>query len=204
MIELAAAIAAVKAVSGLVRESVDLVQSIQSGWRAKNDEAQQKLRDRLAQLEQSLSHTGELAWVAAAYARMLESTLELLQSCTRAQLFFRENIDSLSRRAHDEYDADWRLAQVLFDGVDENRAMPRKALLDRVDWYDEKDRAQIDLLLNGFDEAYSQATAFVQTKAAREVQPQLDRMVASLKSVRDALQTTMYDQVLQTLQQLKA
>jgi hypothetical protein len=188
----------------LVRESVDLVQQIRSGFRASNEEAKRKLEERLSGLEESLKQAGALGWVAAAYSRMLESTSSLVQSCKRAQLFFRENLDTLAAGPADpDYLPNWRLVEVLFDAIAENREVPRRAMLDRIAWYDEKDRIQIEAALNAFNGAHDRATAFVQTKAAREVAQQLEIMGQSLEQVESALEATMYETVLQTLQQLR-
>jgi hypothetical protein len=203
MVEIAAAIAAVKAVSATVEASAELVGKIRSGWRDDNDKVRAELEAALEDLDGRLQSAGELAWVAAAYSRTRESIVGLLGSCKRAERFIRDNMDDLTDASSPQYEANWRLLDMMFEGIGEASEVPRKAVLDRAEWYDERDKDQIDLRLNDVVRAYTEAAKSVRTKAARDAQGELGDMIRPLEDVDTMLRDTLYDEVLRTLQQLK-
>jgi hypothetical protein len=202
VIELAAAIAAVKALGPLVSESISLVSGIRSGMLAKNDAQKRALEQKLGELEQSLHRAGELAWVAAAYSRTYEEVTELLQSCRRADRFVRDNMEVLASAKDADHRAGWKLLDAIFDGVGEKREAPIGTMLDRDEWYDQQDKAQIEMRLRDFVVAFERGSVSIRTKAARDVAADLRAMIAPLEEVEAVLQSTIYDKVLRTLQRL--
>lgn len=191
-----------KAVDSIVRETADLVRGIRSGVMARNDEVRARLQERLTSLEQSLADAGRLAAVAEAYTRTNEKVVDLQAACRRVDRFLRDNMSALADGGS-SYDADWRLLDTLFDAVSERRDVPRSAVLDRSEWYDVEDRAKIDMRLNHFSDAYARASVAINGKAARDTHTYVRTMIEALDDVETLLETTIYDKVLRTLQDLK-
>jgi hypothetical protein len=180
------------------------VESIRSGPLSGNAKTKQELEAKLSELAQSLQHAGSLAWVAAAYSRTNENVLDLLHRCQRADRFLRDNMDKLADGQNHGYQSAWQLMDNLFESISESRDVPRTAMLDRSRWYDEDDRAKIDLRLRDFSIAYERANQAVSVKAARDARRELQGMIEPLADVETLLEDTIYEKVLRTLQQLAA
>ena len=204
-VELAAAIAAVKAVSSLVKESSTLVESVADGLGGRNKRAKQELREKLDTLQQHLGRASDLARVAEAYSRAHEQVVTLRQLCERVDDFVRDNMEALSTRSTSpEYTTSWRLVERLVDPIDDNRDLPIGAVRDRERWYDTQDKAQIELRLADFNNAYRDAKSALRQRFARDLEAALRQMVEPLREVEVFLESTMYDKVFRALQTLGA
>lgn len=195
------AIAAVKAVGAIAREVGSVVQGLRTR-RFARDSAKEELEARLVQLQEGLQHAGRIASLAAAYTRAHGMVRSLNELCARAQVFIRENMESLVDRDAKEYDVDWRTVEMIFDGIRANRGVPQLAALDRHEWYDDQDRAQIDLRLDDFRLSYERATSAVERKAARDAEAELRRMIEALGQVDLMLDNTLYAKMFDALQSL--
>ena len=201
-VELAAAIAAVEGVSSLVKASSELVARIGEGFFRRENGAKRELQEKLAELEESLDHGSDLARVAGAYLRVHEKVATLLHLCKRTDAVLRATVDDLEDDRSPAYDAAWRVMQTLFESIGDNRDVPRSVLLDRAEWYDVQDKAQIELRLNDFSFAYAAAADSVRSKLVRDARRDLETMVRSLEDVETLLRTTVYDKILRALEAL--
>ncbi|GEM_PF-2309125 len=201
-LELSALLTAVGAISSLVKETLPVIQTIRSGIMARNEKAKQQLTESLKQLQQNLQHTGELARMAEVYSRTHENVLELLWLCRRAERFLKDNLDECRDRNSANYAGNWKVLDAMFETIDSNRDSPRKAVMDRGEWYDESDKRQIELLLQQFTSAYERASVCVRTKVADDLLHELRGMTGPLQDAETLLRNTVYDEILRTLQKL--
>lgn len=196
------AIAAVKAAGALAREVSDAVKSLRSGLMARNDEAKAKLEAQIGELRESLHHAGQIAHLAAEYTRAHAKVRSLNELCARGQVFIRENMPSLVDRESNQYDVNWRTVEMIFDGIRSNRDVPHLAALDRQQWYDDQDRAQIDLRLDDFRLGYERSVGAVERKAARDAETELKGMTEALGQVDLMLDNTLYAKMFDALESL--
>ena len=201
-IELTALLGAVGAVSSLVKEAVPLVKAIRSGFMTKNQEAKDQLEKGLGALQKSLKDAGALAQVAESYFRTHENILELRSLCGRAQTFLEDNLNDCSNRTNAGYTGNWNVLNTMFQNIDANRDEPRKVVLDRAEWYDVEDKNQIELLLQQFNDAHTEATVQVRQKLAIELRSSLRRMTSALNDTESLLRSTIYDKILRGLQKI--
>lgn len=202
VLELSALIAAVEAVSLLVKGTVPVVRAIRSGVMARNEEAKRQLMQSLEQLQQNLQHAGELAQVAEGYFQTLENVLELRSLCGRTEGFLKDNLNECRNSDSANYAGNWRVLEAMFQTIDSNRDAPRKVVLARAEWYDERDRDQIGLLLQQFTAAYERAAAHARNKIADDLLYELRGMISPLQDSETLLRNTVYDKILRTLQKL--
>jgi len=202
VLDLATLISAVGMINSLLKESLPLIQTIRSGMLARNDEAKQQLATKLNQLQQNIQHAGELARVAEEYSRTLENVLELLWLCRRAERFLNDNLDDCRKRNSGNYAGNWKVLEAIFETINSNSDTLRKVVMDRAKWYDEKDKAQIELLYGKFQSAYDRASTDVRNKVADELLYELRSMTGLLQEVETLLRDTVYDKILRTLQKL--
>ena len=74
--------------------------------------------------------------------------------------------------------------------------------MDRAEWYDEKDKTQIELLVQQFTSAYERAATHVRQKLAGGLSHELRGMTNALKDVETLLQDTIYRKTLSALKGL--
>ncbi|RMF29186.1 MAG: hypothetical protein D6759_14415 [Chloroflexi bacterium] len=201
-LDLSTLLSSVGLLNSLVEETIPLVQTIRSGFRANNEEAKQHLSERLKQLQQNLQQAGQLARVAEAYLRTYEDVLELVWLCRRAERFLKGNLDNCRNRDNPDYLGCWNVLDAMFETIDSNRDTPRKAVMDRARWYDEEDKKQIEILFQQFTQAYERASVCVRTKVADDLLHELRGMTRSLQDAEALLQSTLYDKILRALQAL--
>jgi len=201
-LELPVLISAVTALSGLVKETTPLLDSIRSGFAAKNDKAKQDLSQHISRIESSLTQAGELARVTESYLQTHDNIVDLLSLSRRAEQFVKDDLGSLRDRTAIGYGGGWKLVDEMFSGIDRNRDAPRRVVLDRSEWYDAKDKTQIELLLHDFTSAYDSAAAYVSSRAPESLLPQLGIMTRKLQEVDSLLRETVYGSILPALQKL--
>ncbi len=202
-IELSALVTAVGAISALMKETVPVVQTIRSGFMARNKAAQEKLTQSLTELQRNLQHAGELARVAESYLKTHENILELRMLCSRAEAFLKENFEECRSSGSRNYAGSWNVLDTMFQTIDDTRDTPRKVIMDRAEWYDEKDKNQINGRLQDFSSAYQRAAASVELKAASKLSHELRGMTSTLQDVETLLRNTIYDTILRALQRLE-
>jgi hypothetical protein len=192
----------VKAAGMIAREIGDATRALRSGFLARNEEAKQALEARIEQLQTSLRHAGQIATLAAEYTRAHQKVRALAELCSRATAFIRENMDSLVDRGAAQYQVNWRTLDMIFDGITQNRDVPSLAALDRQRWYDDQDRAQIDLRLRDFGLAYERGKGAIERRAARDAEDELKTMVEALREVDLMLDNTLYAKMFDALEAL--
>jgi hypothetical protein len=171
---------------------------------ARNDELKKKLEAQLQELRNSLHHAGQIATLASEYTRAYQKVRALSDLCNRANLFLRENMDSLADRDAPNYESDWRVLELTFDGIRDNQDVPLLAALDRANWYDDQDRAQIDMRLRDERRVYDKAADAVTRRAAREVEREVKTMIDVLAEVNLMLEDTLYAKMFDALKTLDA
>jgi hypothetical protein len=201
-LELNLLITAVGAISSLVKDTVVTVQAIRSGLMTKNDETKQQLAESLKQLQQNLQHAGELSHAAEGYFQTYENILELLSLSRRLERFLKDNLDDLRDRRNSNYAGGWKVLEAMFETIDSRREAPQKVVLDRAQWYDKDDKAQIELLLQQFTSAYERASTHLRHRIADDLQFELQATTRYLQDVHTLLRSTLYDKILKTLQKL--
>jgi hypothetical protein len=201
-LELAVLLASIGTAKTLVREGVELIGSIRDGLAKKNDQVRQDLTTALKGLEERLDGVGKVAEVAESYFRTHENVTGLLSTCQRLQLFVEDNELELGDWKSPGSEASWRLVAGLYQRLNETRDAPKKVLLDRADWYDEQDRAQIAGKLNDFSSAFDRAKGFVDEKKVPGLKNQLEQMITPLLDAELLLEATIFDKILPSLQKL--
>ncbi len=196
------AIEAIKAAGTIARLADEGVRALRTGVFARNDDLKKKLEKQLEELRNSLHHAGQIATLAAEYAQAHQKIRALTELCNRANLFLRDNMDSLCERADSNYLSDWRVLEMVFDGIRDNQDVPRLAALDRANWYDDQDRAQIDMRLEDERAAYAKAAEAVGRKAARDVEREVKTMIDSLAQVNLMLEDSLYGKMFDALKAL--
>ena len=196
------AIAAIKAAGAIARAADEAVKALRTGVFARNDDLKKKLEAQLQELRNSLHHAGQIATLAAEYAQAHQKVRALTELCNRANLFLRDNMDSLCEHDDPNYLSDWRVLEMIFDGIRDNQDVPRLAALDRANWYDDQDRAQIDMRLEDERRAYDQAADAVARKAARDLERHVKAMIDSLAQVNLMLENTLYAKMFDALKAL--
>lgn len=202
VVELSTLLAAVGAVSSCIKEAVPIVQTIRSGVMARNKEAQEKLTKSLKELQQNLQHAGELAQRTEEYLRTHENILELQWLCRRAEGFLKDNLDDCRSRNSANYTGNWNVLDTMFQTIDTNREASRKVVMNRAEWYDERDKDQIEILLQQFTSAYDKAAAHVKHQVASDLLHELHSMTSALQDAETLLRNTIYNRILRTLQKL--
>ena len=201
-LDLSVLLSSVGTITSLMEGSVKLVQTIRSGLVARNDEVKKQLTTSLTELKQNLEHARELARMAEVYSRTHENILELLWLCRRAERFLRDNLDDCRNRTCANYTGNWKVLDVIFETIDSNRDSPRKVVMDRAEWYDKDDKAQVELLLHQFTSHYDQASACVRNKVADDLLHELRDMTSPLQDAETLLRTTVYEKILMALQKM--
>jgi hypothetical protein len=201
-LELEAVLAGVSILRGVVKEALPLVEDIRSGLGARNNQAKKALTEKLGRVEASLGQVGELAKAAEAYGKSLENVLELLWLCQRAERLVHDNSQDFGKKTSPNYAASWRVLDTLFETIESRSEVPRKAIMGLSAWYDERDRAQMDLLLNDFTAAFERASLYTRRRDASDLAGELEDMVKPLQRADTLLRSTVYDKILPTLQSL--
>jgi len=202
VVELSTLLTAVGAVSSCIKEAVPIVQTIHSGIIARNKKAQDKLMQRLKELQQNLQHVGELGQRTEDYLRTHENILELQWLCSRAESFLKDNLDDCRSRTSTNYAGNWNVLDTMFQTIDTNREASRKVVMDLAEWYDEKDRNQIELLLQQFTSAYDRAATHVRHQVPSDLLYELRGMTSALQDAETVLRNTIYNRILRALKTL--
>jgi hypothetical protein len=198
------AIVAVKGAAVVARTIDTAVGALRLGWSQRSSKVKEKLESDVATLRDSLQHAGRIAALASEYSRAYEKIRSLNDLCNRANLFLRENMDSLSKRNNATYDSDWRVLELIFDGIRDNQDVPNLAALDRAKWYDDQDRVQIDLRLDDERKAYDRAAEAVARRAARDAERAVKAMIDALSQVDLMLENSLYGKMFDALRALDA
>lgn len=201
--ELSTLLATVGTSVALVKDALPLIETIRSGWRAQNDAVKQQLTAKVEQLGRAIHDTGALAHVIENYLQNLENIKELLFLCKRMEHLMDENIKALRNRMDPHYQSTWRTLDLLMENLDRERSTSRKAFLDRIPWYDDQDRHQMDLLLGQFSQAFERASAHRETRAVDNLLHRIRALTSTLLDAEALLKHTIYEKGLKTLQSLQ-
>lgn len=204
-LELGLILEAVGGVGGLVKQALSIAETVRTDLLGgnKNKETKQKLTEQLQKLEDNVRQTGQLAVYLEGYLQTHENVLELLALCLQTRRFLEANAEACRNRDHAAYPGNWSVIGAWFEIVDSRRDAPRKVVQDRAEWYDVKDKAQIEAFLQQFTSAYDRASVSVRTRVASDLLHELSDMIRPLQETDTALRTTIFDQILKTLQGLR-
>ncbi len=195
-------VAAVGAISTFVKEAGPIVNTIRSGFMARNKEAQMQLAQKLQELQHNLQLVGELTQVVETYFETHENVLELLSHCSRAQEFLKENIEECRNKDTGNYSGNWKILDIIFQNMKRSDKAANKVILDRAKWYDQQDKDQIELLLQQYTAHYGRGEASVRHKVADDVLHELRGMTNALEDTEALLRNTIYGKILKALQSL--
>lgn len=194
----------VGALSEVVKGVGSVIDRIQSGRHADNEEARNALAGQVSELEASLKQVGELAGVAESYGRALEDVLELLWLSERAQQVVEEQIqDGVSGSGSPGQETGWAVFNDLWSRIDRGRDPVRKSTMGLSNWFDGNDAGQMTGIFKRFDQHYFSASAFARGKQSAPLADQLRAMVIELRDAVTLLRNTLYDRILRTLQTLR-
>ncbi|SMC24381.1 hypothetical protein SAMN02746041_01978 [Desulfacinum hydrothermale DSM 13146] len=201
--ELSTLLATVGTSVALVKEALPLVDSIKSGWLARNESTKKELQETIDKLRQAVRDTGTLAHHIEGYLRTLENIKELLFICKRVEHLVTDNLTALRNRTDIYYQSTWDLVDLLMESLDRERTTSRMAFLDRISWYDDKDKHQMEMLLRQFAQAFERASGHRETRAADNLLYRMQDMTGTLQNAEALLKDTIYDKSLRTLQSLQ-
>jgi hypothetical protein len=193
----------IRTVKAIVQEGKDTIGSIRSGFGSKNDPVKEKLSASLKELERRLGNVGQLAEAAETYFQTDESIARLMALCQRTAQFVNENLAGAGDWRNSEYEHTWSVLELLFQDMDQGREFPRKVMLDRAEWYTDRDKTQIEGKLNEFTVAFERAQAYVNSKDATHLVGEIEAMTRPLKDADLALRSTAYDEILAALKGLQ-
>jgi hypothetical protein len=202
--ELTVLLGAIASVRALVHEGTALVDSIHKGMGGRNEAAKEKLAGNLRELEDRLKGIGKVAEVAESYFRTQENVAALLSIAQRLSQFIDDNSLALDQYAHPDSKGSWHIVNLVYRQLGEASDAPQKVLLDRSEWYDDRDKAQIAGKLKDFSAAYDRAKGYVDSKQRQAVQNELEQMIRPLGETSRLLSSTLYDEILRNLQSLRA
>ena len=204
MLELAALLTAIKATRDVVREGIGFVQDIRSGISARNDKIKEDLTAKLTGIEERLKDIGQVAEVVESYLRTFDNIRDLLATSQELLQFIKDSDSDLATSRSTGYAKNWDRVAIMYRRLGEESEAPQKVMLDRAGWYDERDKIQIEGKLKEFTGAYARAKGYVEGRRADGVKSELEQMIRPLSEAQLLLSSSLYDQILPSLQQLNA
>jgi hypothetical protein len=204
VLEVTALAAAVKSTAELVKEAAGLAELIRSGLRVDNQEQKQQLQDHLTALQANLEQLGLLAVLAERYARLHEDVLALLREVERAHRSLLDDPEGFRTKSNPRYTTNWRVMEGQFLAIESGRGPVAEAVYNRINWFSERDRDQIEPHLSEFEAGFRSAQQTVRFKAASELRSSLDTMTRPLETAERLIRSTLYNEVFPALQSLKS
>ncbi len=202
-LELAALLAAIQTARPIVREGTELVTTIRDGISAHNKRVKADLTAKLHSLEEKLESIGQVAEVAESYLKTSDNIGDLLHMSEELNQFVKDAEASLRDSRLPTHDRDWERVTSVYRRIGEARDAPQQVMLDRAEWYDERDKFQIADRMKAFSSAYERAKGFVEARKLDGVRSQLEQMIQPLDEARTLLSLTLYNSILSSLQHLK-
>lgn len=202
-LELAALLAAIQTSRAIVREGAVLVETIRSFSR-RNEKVRDELTAKLQSIEQQLASIGKVAEVAESYLKTYDNIGDLLSTSEELIQFVKDSGPDLGDSRNASYARDWERIASVYRRIGEDSDAPQKVMLDRAQWYDERDKIQIAGKLRDFSSAYDRAKGFVEGRKMEGVKSELEQMILPLNQAHTLLSSTLYEQILPSLQHLKA
>ena len=203
-LELAALLAAIETSRAIVREGAALVQTIRKGLSGRNEAVRAELTAKLQSIEERLASIGKVAEVAESYLRTYDNIGDLLSTSEELIQFVKDSGADLRDSRNAGYAPDWDRIASVYRRLGEDSEAPKKVMLDRAEWYDDRDKIQIEGKLKEFSSAYDRAKGFVEGKKMDGVKSELEQMIRPLSEAHTLLSSTLYEQILPSLQRLKA
>lgn len=204
MLELAALLTAIQATRKLVTEGAELVASIRKGFAGRNEEVRAELTAKLQSIEEQLANIGRVAEVAESYLRTYDNIRDLLATCEELVQFVKDSGNDLIDSRNATYARGWERISSVYRRLGEDSVAPQKVMLDRAEWYDERDKIQIAGKLKEFSSAYDRAKGFIEGRKMDGVKSELEQMQRPLADAETLLSSTLYEQILPSLQTLRA
>ena len=199
--EIGAILGAVAAIGPALREGKELVGSIRAGLSRRNQDVKNDLSKAMEILEERLEAVGRAALLAESYSRTLSNAEGLLSACER----LRQQVDTNAAELQDWKSSGysrWEIVQSQYRALDQEQQTVRQVLLDRADWYDPKDKGQIEGKLKDFSRAYMGAKGYVDGKQVQGVLNQVEQMIEPLRDAKVLLEDSLYEEILARLQRV--
>jgi hypothetical protein len=205
MFPLAEVIGGIQAIGAIVTGAKQAIEKIQGGWGAKKkqtEDAKKELQEKLAMLEAKLGNIGQIARAAEAYLRAHENLLALGAVCHQVEEFINTHGGSLGNVTSGRFKHDWQLLDQLYNEVEKNQQTARRVVMDREEWYDEQDKAQINGNLMESTMALERVSKDIRNRSADSLAMEVETMQRHIVNADTALQDTLYRKILDTLQRL--
>ena len=203
VLEITALATAVKSTAELVKEAAALAQLIRSGLRVDNQEQKEQLQGYLSALQANLDQLGLLAVLAERYARLHEDVLALLREVERAQRSLLDDPEGFRSKSNPRYTTNWRVMEGQFLAIESGRGPVHEAVYNRINWFSERDRDQIEPHLSEFEASFRSGQQTVRFKAASDLRGGIDNMTRPLETAERLIRSTLYEEVFPALQSLR-
>jgi hypothetical protein len=203
-IELAALLAGVQTISGIVDGSLKIVDSIGQRFSRANADAKQRLQGQISDLRHNLANAGTLALAASAYLEALEQIRHLSVDVLLLQEYLDHNQDGLRNHMSPIYDRAWQAVSQFVGAIDRDRDLPTQVRLNRRQWFDKADDEMIGSRLNDVNDGYTALEERVKNRHFDDVRTGLDRLQKPLRETDVLLHNTIADTILPSLANLRA
>jgi hypothetical protein len=187
-----------------VKAVAALAGDIRSGLRVDNEDTKERLTTELDALQVKLGQLGDLAVIAERYSRLHGDVTILLDHVVRAERMISDEADAFRSKSNPRYAGNWRVIESMFAAIEAARGPIVDAVFNRISWFNEIDRAQIQPHLSAFDADYRAAQQAMKLKAASDVRVNLEAMARPLQAAERLTSGTLYDQIFPALQSLRS
>jgi hypothetical protein len=204
VLEITAITAAVKTTSELVKAVTALAGDIRSGLRVDNEGTKERLTTELEALQVKLGQIGDLAVVAERYSRLHGDVAVLLDHVIRAERMISDEADAFRSKSNPRYAANWRVIESMFATIEAARGPIVDAVFNRISWFNEIDRAQIQPHLSAFDSDFRAAQQAMKLKAANDARANLEAMARPLEAAERLTSVTLYEEIFPALQSIRS
>jgi hypothetical protein len=193
VMEVAALIAAIQGTTELLKQVGSVAQTIKSGLGSNNETAKREIDEKLAQLRENFGHVATLAAMAERYVRTHEDLTEILGTSLRAQRMIADDLDAFSDSKNARYAGNWRVLDSVFSEIDGARRPIQEAMNNRIQWFSDSDRNQVQPLLAEFEAGYAAASQAVRLHASSDARNGIDRMVRPLQTAETLVRETLFE-----------
>lgn len=204
MLDLIALAAAVPQVAKGLAATVEKVREVKDGFGGKNAAAKEELNTKLTDLQTQLGNARKLATSAIEYSHTREDFAKLQALCTRIDSYLTENADECRNRAGAHFNSHWEFLRSMFGDLDVARGPSLDMIHNRAEYYDNRDRDQVEIYLGKFEEAFNEARANVKSQDANELLRQTGEMSDAMRHGDRVIRDTLYDTILSSLTGLGA
>lgn len=201
---LAAMVAGVSALPGIVENSLKVVDSIKSRFSRAGADAKDELASQLTQLRGNLAYVGGLAEAADAYIEALDEIRRLEIDALLVAEYLDHHGDALQNRMSPTFSTSWGSLQQMVATLGRDRDLPTRVHLARQSWFDARDDETLSSRLNDFNVAYARLDQRVQDNRFDGLGPDVEALRKPLNEVDVALRDTLTTKILGGLRQLRS